>query len=164
LAPSNSPDQAEAGVRPSESGEGNNSGDVMHITPKILTKTCLIACLGLLPLALGCQKEEEPPPLPTSKPAPTPTAVPLVVEEEDAGAEKEEPKKTGTGGARRGALSACCAALRQNAANLSEPAKGHTLTAAAACESANSAGSPAGVFMGTLSALLRGAPLPSACR
>jgi hypothetical protein len=135
----------------------------MQSTSKNLTKTCLIACLGgLLSLAsLSCQKEEEPPPLPTAKPIPTPVTTALVIEEEDAG-KKEEPPKKGTG-RRGGPLSACCSALRQNAANLPEPSKGHTLTAAATCEAANNSGSPAGVFLGTLRGLLRGAPLPPAC-
>jgi hypothetical protein len=138
----------------------------MQSKPMNLTKTSWIVCLGLLLGApLGCQKEEEPPPLPTAKPAPTPSTLQLVVDDkEDAGKKEDEPKKKGSGhGTRRGPLSACCAALRQNAANLPEPSKGYTVTAAAACEAANGSGSPAGAFLGTLTGLLRGAPLPPAC-
>lgn len=147
-------------------GEGTNSGDVMQSTSKNLTKTCLIACLGaaLSMASLGCQKEEEPPPLPTAKPAPTPSTLAILPEEEDAGGPKEEKKKTGTGTGRRGALSACCSALRQNAANLPEPSKGHMLTAAAACDAANASGTPTNAFTGTLAGLLRGASMPPACR
>lgn len=138
----------------------------MQSKPKNLIKTSWIACLGLvLGASLGCQKEEEPPPLPTSKPAPTPSTVELVVEEKEDAGKPEEPKKTGGGGgARRGPLSACCSALRQNAANLQEPTKGHMLTAAAACDAANNSGTAPGAFVGTLTGLLRGAPLPPACR
>jgi hypothetical protein len=137
----------------------------MQSKPMNLTKTSWIVCLGLvLGASLGCQKEEEPPPLPTSKPAPTPSTVQLAVEDKEDAGKKEEPKKTGTGGARRGPLSACCSALRQNAANLPEPTKGHTLTAAAACDAANGSGTAPNVFVGTLTGLLRGAPLPPACR
>jgi hypothetical protein len=137
----------------------------MQSKPKNLTKTSWIVCLGLaLGASLGCQKEEEPPPLPTSKPAPTPSTLTLTVDDkEDAGKEEEPKKKGGGGGVRRGPLSACCAALRQNAANLPEPTKGHTLTAAAACEAANGSGTAPGAFIGTLTGLLRGAPLPPAC-
>lgn len=140
----------------------------MHIKTSTLTKTLLIPalCLGLsIGATSGCKNDEAAPPLPTAKPAPTPSTVTLTVEEsEDAGAE-EEPKKTGGTGRRPGgALSACCAALTQNAANLPEPSKGHMLTAAAACRAADGSGSPAGAFLGGLTGMLRGAPLPPACR
>jgi hypothetical protein len=134
--------------------------------PSTLTKTLLTVCLGVsLAAPIGCKQEVEPPPLPTSKPAPTPTTLQLAVDEKLDAGKKDEPKKKGGGGARRGGpLSACCSALRQNAAGLPEPSKGHTLTAAAACEAANNSGTAPGAFLGTLTALLRGAPLPAACR
>lgn len=138
----------------------------MQIRLRTLTQSLLtpVLCLSLVALA-GCKNDDPPPPLPTSKPAPTPSTVTLEIEEIDAGGEEEdEPKRTGGTGRRAGPLTACCSALRQNAANLSEPSKGHMLTAAAACEAANGRGSPASAFLGTLSALLRGAPIPSACR
>jgi hypothetical protein len=141
----------------------------MQITLRTLTNSVLtpVLCLSLAMggALAGCKTEETPPPLPTTKPAPTPTTVTLVADEaEDAGTKEDKKKKGGVGGRPRGPLTACCAALRQNSANLPEPSKGHMSTAAAACEAANGSGTAPGAFIGTLTGLLRGAPLPPACR
>ncbi len=125
--------------------------------------TILAGLLG--GIAVGCQKDEAPPPLPTPKPAPTPTVAQLVPEEDEEEEEVEEAKPTTrrtTGGKAAGPLTACCQALRQNAANAPPETKGHMLTAAAACEAANASGNTG--FLGGLNTLLKGANMPPACQ
>jgi hypothetical protein len=118
--------------------------------------------------ATGCKKDEPPPPLPSAAPAavPTPTApvelVPEVPVAPSASA-SAEPVKTG-GGSVAGSLKKCCAALTQNAANAPEPNKTYMLQAAAACNMAAGAGQAAPGALATISAALRGAGLPSACK
>lgn len=129
----------------------------------ILGSALAVCCLALA--APGCKQDEAPPPLPEAKPAPTPTTLELAPpEEEDAGAEEEKPKPTGKGGAKAGgALSACCAALRQNAASAPPETAGHMLNAASLCDAANATGTKAG-FLATLGGLLKGAGIPAACK
>ncbi len=129
------------------------------------TLTTYLLLGGLALATSGCQKDEAPPPLPTPKPAPTPTVAQLVPEDEEEEEEVEEPKaatkRTGSKAA-AGPLTACCQALRQNAANAPPETKGHMLTAAAACEAANAQGNAG--FLGGLNALLKGANMPPACQ
>lgn len=128
----------------------------------LLTRTGLLAATVLL---VGCEKNEPPPPLPAANTAAAPKVQKLEIP--DAGSEKEEEvekKATGTGKRAAGALASCCAALRQNAANAPPETQGHMLTAAAACDAANKSAVGAAGFVGTLSGLLRGAGIPSACR
>jgi hypothetical protein len=124
-----------------------------------------VALLALLAFT-GCKKEEAPPPLPAPEPAPGATAEPLQLEEdEDAGLPKEEVKKTGTGKAPAAAnLSACCSALRQNAASAPKPTSDYMLQAAAMCDALAAQGKDKSTMIAALSTALRGANLPSGCR
>jgi hypothetical protein len=124
-----------------------------------------VACAGFA--AQGCKKEEPPPPLPTAAPVVT-TAAPLQLKAEDAGvklppdAGVKKKVGTGTGG---GSLSACCAALAQNATLQPTPEMKNALTyAAAACSAAAAQGKDKSSAMGLIMGALRGAGLPTACR
>ena len=115
----------------------------------------------------GCKKDEPPPPLPSASPqaaAPPPPTAPieLVPETPIASASASAsaaPVRAGGGG---GSLKACCAALRQNAASAPEPNKGFMLTAAQICDGAAAAGQTSAA--GPITAALRGAGLPTACK
>jgi len=136
------------------------------MSPTIVRSSHLAALLaGALSIAAtGCQKEEAPPPLPQARPAETPTVATLVPEGEDEFEEEEEepaPKK-GSGKAAAGPLTKCCQALRQNAANAPPETAGHLLTAAAACDAANSAGKTSAASI--ISGLLKGAQMPAVCQ
>ena len=113
----------------------------------------------------GCKKEEPPPPLPTAAPVATAPPAPLQLKPEDAGMPKpaESAKPTGTGHGTAGGLSACCAALQQNAASAPAPTNGYMLQAAAACKAAVAAGNTAGIAA-MIRGLLQGAGMPSSCK
>jgi hypothetical protein len=134
------------------------------LTPVLLSLAFPVVALE----ASGCKKDEPPPPLPSAAPAavtPPPAASPieLVPEVPVASASASAsaaPVKTGGGGG--GSLKACCNALRQNAASAPEPNKGFMLTAAQICDGAAAAGQTSA--MGPITAALRGAGLPTACK
>lgn len=115
----------------------------------------------LVALATGCQKEEAPPPLPQAKTVEPPTVATIIPEDEEEEEEvtTDEPKKTGKAGGGN-ALSKCCQALRQNAANAPPETKVQMEQAAAACDAANKAGASS-----ALSAIRRfGVALPAICQ
>lgn len=116
----------------------------------------------LAALAVGCQKEEAPPPLPTAKPVETPTVATIVPEDEEE-EETTEPAaapKAGGKGSSGGTLGKCCAALRQNAANAPPETKVQMEQAAAACDAANKAGASS-----ALSVISRlGVKVPPVCQ
>src|SRR5262245_17826356 len=129
------------------------------------------AALALIPGALvlvtavGCKKDEPPPPLPEPKPVETAAEAPLELKPEDAGApvqEKAAPKPSGT--ARKSGLAQCCAALRQNAANAPEPTKGYMQYAAGACDLAAAQGKDKQSAVSMIQSALKGAGLPADCK
>jgi hypothetical protein len=114
--------------------------------------------------AVGCKKDEPPPPLPEPKAVETAEA-PLELKPEDAGPpvqEKAAPKPGGT--ARKSGLAQCCAALRQNAANAPEPTKGYMIYAAGACDLAAAQGKDKQSAVGIIQSALKGAGLPADCK
>jgi hypothetical protein len=135
----------------------------MHETS--VASFCRAAVLSVLALgAAACQKDEPPPPLPAPKPVEAIAEAPLELKPEDAGAPvvpKPAPK-SGTRAA--GSLTACCAALRQNAANAPEPTKGYMLYAAGACDLAATQGKDKASAVGVIRAALKGAGLPADCK
>jgi len=128
----------------------------------VLYCLALTSTLGMLSLT-ACKKDEPPPPLPSAapQPAPTPQAVELQPIAEaalpDAGAEK---KPTGKG-VKPASVSACCAALEQNAASAPEPNATYMKQAAAFCRSQGGSNPQ---ILGMLQGMLRGAGLPAACK
>ena len=118
----------------------------------------------VLATAVGCKKDEPPPPLPEPKAVETAEA-PLELKPEDAGPpvqEKAAPKPGGT--ARKSGLAQCCAALRQNAANAPEPTKGYMIYAAGACDLAAAQGKDKQSAVGIIQSALKGAGLPADCK
>ena len=116
----------------------------------------------------GCKKDEPPPPLPSAAPvaAPVPTApVELVPEVPVApSASASASAKPVTGGGSAGSLKKCCSALTQNAQSAPEPNKTYMLQAAAVCNGAAAAGQASGQAFGMITAALRGAGMPTACK
>ncbi|HET9956282.1 MAG TPA: acyltransferase [Polyangiaceae bacterium] len=140
-------------------------------------KAQLLASLALslaVPAALvnlgGCNKKEEPPPpLPSAPPAATTApAGPVELVQEvvppptASASASTAPVRTGGGSA--GSLKACCSALTQNAQSAPEPNKTYMLQAAAVCNAAAGAGQASGAILGSISAALRGAGMPPACK
>jgi len=128
----------------------------------VLYCLALTSTLGMLSLT-SCKKEEPPPPLPSA--AATPTPAPQAVElqpiaEAVADAGTAVTKKA-TGGGKPVSVSACCAALEQNAASAPEPNATYMKQAAAFCR-AQGGSNPA--VLGALQGMLRGAGLPAACK
>jgi hypothetical protein len=80
----------------------------------------------------------------------------------DAG-EDAAVKKVGSGKPRQ-SLKACCAALRQNAANAPPPNDQYMLSAALVCDGAAASGAVAGSIVTQLQAALKGAGMPAACQ
>lgn len=125
----------------------------------------------LLPVAVasyaGCKKKEPPPPLPSAQPAPAPPA-PLQLAPEDAGVDAPQEaavKKKVTGHyVPHSSLSACCAALAQNAKSAPPPTNAYMLQAAAACNAAVAAGKQKNSIMAMIQGALRGAGMPASCR
>jgi hypothetical protein len=137
-------------------------------TIKVLAPVFLSALVPALVLgSAGCKKDEPPPPLPSAAPAatPTPTApielVPEVPVVPSASASAEPPKAGGGGGS---PLGKCCSALSQNAQNAPEPNKTYLLQAAVVCKAAAGAGQASGAAQSAISAALRGAGMPTACK
>jgi hypothetical protein len=129
-------------------------------------RSSVIASLSIAGfLAVGCKKDEAPPPLPSAAPVAANTA-PLELKPEDAGVKPPEagpaPKKGG--GSRSGGLSACCAALAQNATMAPPTTNGYMLQAAALCQSMAAQGKDKAAVGGLLLGALQGAGLPSACK
>jgi hypothetical protein len=123
--------------------------------------TALALVLGS---AVGCKKDEPPPPLPEPKAVVTAEEAPLELKPEDAGApvqEKVAPKPTAR---KPTGLAQCCAALRQNAASAPEPTKGYMLYAAGACDLAAAQGKDKQSAVSMLTNALKGAGLPTACK
>ena len=117
----------------------------------------------LLGSAIGCKKDEPPPPLPEPKPVETAEA-PLELKPEDAGPpvqEKVAPKPTAR---KPSGLAQCCAALRQNAASAPEPTKGYMLYAAGACDLAAAQGKDKASAVSVIANALKGAGLPADCK
>lgn len=126
----------------------------------------LLVPLGALQSA-GCKKDEPPPPLPSAAPAattPPPPTQPLELVPEVAPAPSAsasaEPVKTGGGSG--SSLKKCCSALTQNAQSAPEPNKTYMLQAAAICNAA--VGASGAIPAGAISAALRGAGMPTACK
>ena len=116
--------------------------------------------------ALGCKKDEPPPPLPSAAPAavPTPTA-PLELAPEEpvaSAAPVESAKKVGTGAPAQ-SFAKCCSALTQNAASAPEPTKTSLTQAAGICNSLVAAGKSGPGVVSAFQGLLRGVGMPSAC-
>lgn len=138
-------------------------------------RSIAVACVAgaLLPLVwIGgcnrCQKDDPPPPLPTSTSdaASEPVETVLeagsdVVDATDADADAKPPKK---GGAPTSGLKPCCDALASNAENAPEPTKSYMKTAAAACHSAVAQGQDKNAILSVIRSTLRGAGLPASCK
>lgn len=124
------------------------------------------AIAGALLLALGCKKDEPPPPLPSATPAATPAAPLQLVPEEpivDAGADTGAKKPTGKG-APRASMANCCAALASNAKLAPPPNNAYLEQAAALCSSLAGMGKDQPAIMGAIQGALKGAQLPTACK
>jgi hypothetical protein len=130
-----------------------------------IVRFCRGAALALvLGSAVGCKKDEPPPPLPEPKAVVTAEEAPLELQPEDAGPpvqDKVAPKPTTP---KAGGLARCCAALRQNAASAPEPTKGYMLYAAGACDLAAAQGKDKQSAVGLITNALKGAGMPSDCK
>ncbi len=129
--------------------------------------TSFVLQLAAAALLTGCPKKDDaPPPLPSAAPATEATAPTLALAELPPEVPSAVPSgKHGTGTARPGGnLSACCAALNQNAANAPEPTATYLKQAAATCGAMAAQGKDTGSAVGMLSGLLRGAGMPAACK
>ncbi len=132
-------------------------------------KRSVQCCLALTSMLVGlsftgCKKDEPPPPLPSAAPqaAPPPQPVelqPIAEAAPDAGAAPAV--KAAGGGAKPVSLSACCAALEQNAANAPEPNATYMKQAAAFCKAQGGA-NPA--IVNVIAGMLKGAGLPASCK
>jgi hypothetical protein len=132
-------------------------------------KRSVHCCLALSSLLVGltllsCKKEEAPPPLPSAAPqaAPVPQAVELQpIAEAALDASVAAAPKGASGGGAKVSISACCAALEQNAANAPEPNATYMKQAAAFCKAQGSA-NPA--IVNVIAGMLRGAGMPASCK
>jgi hypothetical protein len=137
---------------------------------QVLAPLLLSLMVPVVAQITGCKKEEPPPPLPAAPSVPTtppPTApVELVPETPIAPSASASASAAPTGGGVSAAasLKKCCSALTQNAANAPEPNKTYMLQAAAVCNAAAGAGQASGAAFGAISAALRGAGMPTACK
>lgn len=131
-----------------------------------VTAPVLGVFIPLLALALvSCKEDEAPPPLPSAAPVPVaPEPQVLTIQEEDAAVDvAEDVKKVGVG--RPGSsLTACCAALTQNAANAPEPNAGFLRSAATLCNGAAAAGRTSGSVLPQIRAALQGMNMPAGCQ
>jgi hypothetical protein len=128
----------------------------------VFTGLALTSILALLPLT-SCKKDEPPPPLPSAAPvvAPPPQQVELQpIAEAVPDAAVAATVKKGAGG-KPASVSACCAALEQNAASAPEPNATYMKQAAAFCK-AQGGSNPA--IIGMLQGMLKGAGLPASCK
>jgi hypothetical protein len=121
----------------------------------------------------GCKKKEEEPapaPIPAAAPAPTPTPAPVVIEVDsgpavpDAAPVAKSTGKASTAAADPTGLRACCAALEQNAASMPAPNNAYALQAAAICKSLAAAGAGKGGAAAQITAAMKGANIPPACK
>jgi len=130
-----------------------------------LTATFGVVLSALSLSVVGCKKDEPPPPLPSAAPSAEPAPVLAIEPIAEPVVDAAAPVKQGTGTARPAAsLSACCAALMQNAASAPEPTATYMKQAAATCSSLAEQGKDKASIIGILQAALRGAGLPAACR
>ena len=151
-------------------GAASPSREILGTRMKAKFKRILLpVTMGLLvPLVavVGCEKDEPPPPLPSAAPKTEP-APDLVLEPEDAGADEDadaDAAKKPTGPYKPAAsLSACCAALNQNAASAPEPNATYMRQAGATCSAMVASGQGKNTILGAIRGALRGAGLPSAC-
>jgi hypothetical protein len=135
----------------------------MHKTS--LASFCRVALWSVLVLgSAACRKDEPPPPLPAPKPVEAVAEAPLELQPEDAGAPVVPKPAPKSGASKSGSLTACCAALRQNSASAPEPTKGYMLYAAGACDLAAAQGKDKASAVGVITAALKGAGLPVACK
>lgn len=135
-----------------------------------LSKTLRPALIGvLLPVvavAVGCEKDEPPPPLPEATAEEKPTA-PLQLEAEDAGEEDagdDTPKAGGPFKPKSSGLKACCNALTANAQSAPPPTNAYMIQAAAFCHQAAASGQDNATALSAIGGMLKGAGLPGACR
>ena len=128
------------------------------------------AALALIPGALvlvtavGCKKDEPPPPLPEPKPVETTAEAPLELKPEDAGPPVQEKVAPKTGTAPKSGLAQCCSALRQNAKSAPPPTNQYMEYAATLCDAAAAQGKDKQSAVGMLQTALKGAGLPTACK
>lgn len=135
----------------------------MNASNKTRTLGSMLVAATLL-VAVGCNKDEPPPPLPAAKPAAAPAVAPLVIKDEDAGKPKEEPKGKGGPGKPAASLAACCAALRQNAESAPPPTGDYMKQAAAMCDAMAASGANKATLVAAITGALRGASMPAGCR
>lgn len=135
------------------------------------SRPSLMLFWAFAPLALvaaaGCKKDEPPPPLPappSAAPAAEVAPIELVPEEIPVPSASATAQTVKPGGGSASSLKKCCSALTQNAANAPEPNKTYMLQAAAVCNGAVGAGQASGAAFGAISAALRGAGIPAACK
>ncbi len=126
----------------------------------------VVASLPLLAALGGCKEDEAPPPLPAPTPQPSATATDLVLVAEepviDAGVDAGTTKGKYTG--KKASLGACCSALSQNAENAPEPTATYMKQAAATCQMLVGQGQGQAMIVSAVSAALKGAQLPAACK
>lgn len=115
---------------------------------------------------VACRKDEPPPPLPVAPKPPEPVAeAPLELKAEDAGKPPAPATPPPKSTAKKSAgLAACCAALRQNAANAPEPNKGYMTTAAGVCDFAATQGQDKASVVAQIRLALKSAGLPADCK
>lgn len=131
--------------------------------------TQLLASAAALGGCSRCNPDEAPDPLKTE---PTVSAtVETTLEPEDAGpdaadadADAADAAKPKGKAAPSASLQACCAALRQNAANVAPPNNAYMLQAAAACDVAVKQGKDKASVTAIVQGALKGAGMPAACR
>ncbi len=117
----------------------------------------------------GCKKDKPPPPLP-APPSATAPAKTLELAPEDAGADAPQDadadaKKKSTGVYHPSSLANCCAALSQNAQSAPDPmTKTYMLQAAGICSAMAAQGKSQSAAVGAITAALKGAGLPAACK
>jgi hypothetical protein len=139
-----------------------NASNKTRTTLSMLGGSVLVAATLLV--AVGCNKDEPPPPLPAAKPSAAPVAAPLKIQDEDAGKPKEEPKGKGGPGKPAPSLAACCAALRQNAESAPPPTGDYMKQAAAMCDAMAASGANKQTLVAAIQGALRGASMPAGCR
>jgi hypothetical protein len=133
----------------------------------VFARVSVLSVVAASSVAMGCKKEEPPPPLPSAQPV-TAAPAPLQLKPEDAGVKmpvdsgiKKKVVGHGSGG---GGLGPCCAALQQNAASAPAPTNGYMLQAAALCSALAAQGKDKAAVGGMLLGALKGAGMPAQCR
>lgn len=142
------------------SGYGSRFGK--FFCSPVLAVLSFSAAAGLL---IACEKDEAPPPLPSTTPAPNPPQAKIdIAEEPPAEVQPDEPKQGGGKGSSARGLLVCCDALEQNAANAPQPNASYMQSAAGVCRSAAAAGQTQGAALAAIRAALQTAGMPSACQ